>query len=158
MYETRNDLAETTRKAVVQLLNERLAEAIDLQLQAKKAHWNVKGPNFVGLHDLFDRIAEAASEYVDLIAERGVALGGVAEGTVQVVSRRSKLPEYSLTIGEWTAHVEGMRTALATYAKAVRQAIDDATELKDADTADLFTEVSRGVDKLLGMVEAHVQK
>ena len=103
-------------------------------------------------------IAEAASEYVDLIAERGVALGGVAEGTVQVVSRRSKLPEYSLIIGEWTAHVEGMRTALATFAKAVRQAIDDATELKDADTADLFTEVSRGADKLLWMVEAHVQK
>jgi starvation-inducible DNA-binding protein len=158
MYETRNDLAEATRKSVVQLLNERLAEAIDLQLQAKQAHWNVKGPNFVGLHDLFDRVAEAASEYVDLIAERGVALGGVAEGTVQVVSRRSKLPEYSLTIGEWTAHVEAMRTALATFGTAVRRAIDDATDLKDADTADLFTEVSRGIDKLLWMVEAHVQK
>src|SRR6185436_1000087 len=111
MYETRNDLQESLRKGVVQLLNDRLAEAIDLQLQAKHAHWNVKGPNFVGLHDLFDRVADAASEYVDLIAERGVALGGVAEGTVQTVSRRSKLPEYAASSGDWTAHVEAMRTA-----------------------------------------------
>jgi len=158
MYETRNDLAESTRKSVVQLLNERLAEAIDLQLQAKQAHWNVKGPNFVGLHDLFDRVADTAREYVDLIAERGVALGGVAEGTVQNVSRRSKLPEYASTTVEWTAHVEAMRTALATFGKGARRAIDDTTELKDADTADLFTEISRGIDKLLWMVEAHVQK
>jgi starvation-inducible DNA-binding protein len=158
MHETRNDLAESTRQSVVQLLNERLAEAIDLQLQAKQAHWNVKGPNFVGLHDLFDRVADATREYVDLIAERGVALGGVAEGTVQIVSRRSKLPEYVLAIGEWTAHVESMRMALATFGSAARRAIDDTTELKDADTADLFTEISRGIDKLLWMVEAHIQK
>jgi starvation-inducible DNA-binding protein len=158
MYETRNDLAESARKSVVQLLNDRLAEAIDLQLQAKQAHWNVKGPNFVGLHDLFDRVADAAREYVDLIAERGVALGGIAEGTVQTVARRSKLPEYAVSIGEWTAHVECMRTTLAAFGKNARRAIDEATDLKDADTADLFTEVSRGIDKLLWMVEAHVQK
>jgi len=158
MYETRNDLAESARKSVVQLLNDRLAEAIDLQLQAKQAHWNVKGPNFVGLHDLFDRVADAAREYVDLIAERSVALGGIAEGTVQTVARRSKLPEYAVSIGEWTAHVECMRTTLATFGKNARRAIDEATDLKDADTADLFTEVSRGIDKLLWMVEAHVQK
>ena len=158
MYETRNDLQESLRKSIVQLLNDRLAEAIDLQLQAKHAHWNVKGPNFVGLHDLFDRVADAAREYVDLIAERGVALGGVAEGTVQTVSRRSKLPEYAAKSGDWTAHVEAMQTALAIFGGNARHAIDEATDLKDADTADLFTEVSRGIDKLLWMVEAHVQK
>jgi starvation-inducible DNA-binding protein len=158
MYETRNDLPESSRKAVVQLLNDRLAETIDLQLQAKHAHWNVKGPNFVGLHELFDRVADAAREYADLIAERGVALGGVAEGTIQRVSTRSKLPEYAATTGEWTAHVESMRTALATFGASARRAIDETTDWKDADTADLFTEVSRGIDKLLWMVEAHVQK
>jgi starvation-inducible DNA-binding protein len=158
MYETRNDLAQPTRKGIVQLVNDRLSDAIDLQLQAKHAHWNVKGPNFVGLHELFDRVAAAAGEYVDLIAERGVALGGVAEGTVQSVARRSKLPEYAVKGGDWTAHVEGMRTALATFGGSARRAIDEATDLKDADTADLFTEVSRGIDKLLWMVEAHVQK
>ena len=112
----------------------------------------------VGLHDLFDRVADAAREYVDLIAERGVALGGIAEGTVQTVARRSKLPEYAVSTGEWTAHVECMRTTLAAFGKNARRAIDEATDLKDADTADLFTEVSRGIDKLLWMVEAHVQK
>lgn len=157
MYETHNDLAESIRNRVVQLLNDRLADVIDLQLQAKHAHWNVKGPNFVGLHDLFDRVADAAGEYADLIAERGVALGGVAEGTLQAVSRRSQLPEYAANTGEWTAHVEAMRTALAAFGSTARRAIDEATDLKDADTADLFTEVSRGIDKLLWMVEAHVQ-
>jgi len=103
-------------------------------------------------------VADAAREYVDLIAERGVALGGIAEGTVQTVARRSKLPEYAVSIGDWTAHVECMRTTLATFGKNARRAIDEATDLKDADTADLFTEVSRGIDKLLWMVEAHVQK
>ena len=127
-------------------------------MEAKQAHWNVKRPNFVGLHDLFDRVADAAQEYVDLVAERGVALGGVAEGTVQVVSRRSKLPEYPVAIGEWTAHVDAIRSGLATFGKSARCAIDETTELRDADTADLFTENSRGVDKLLWMVEAHIQK
>ena len=87
-----------------------------------------------------------------------VALGGVAEGTVQTVSRRSKLPEYAATSGDWNAHVEAMRMALATFGKSARRAIEEATDLKDADTADLFTEVSRGIDKLLWMVEAHVQQ
>jgi starvation-inducible DNA-binding protein len=158
MYETRNDLQAASRKSVVQLLNDRLAEAIDLQLQAKHAHWNVKGPNFVGLHELFDRVADAAREYADLIAERGVALGGVAEGTVQVVSRRSKLPEYAPNLGDWNSHIWSMGVAPSTFGKSARGAIDEAAELKDADTADLFTEVSRGIDKLLWMVEAHVQQ
>ena len=78
MYETSNDLALATRRSVVEMLNEHLADAIDLHLQAKQAHWNIKGPNFVGLHELFDRIAAQADEYADLIAERAVALGGVA--------------------------------------------------------------------------------
>jgi starvation-inducible DNA-binding protein len=158
MYETRNDLQASSRKSVVQLLNDRLAEAIDLQLQAKHAHWNVKGPNFVGLHELFDRVADAAREYADEIAERGVALGGVAEGTLQTVSSRSKLPEYAPNLGDWNSHVWSMAVALSTFGKSARAAIDEATELKDADTADLFTEVSRGIDKLLWMVEAHIQQ
>ena len=157
MYETRNDLAAATRKAIVKLLNERLAEAIDLQLQAKQAHWNVKGPNFVGLHQLFDDIAEGVEAYVDELAERAVALGGMAEGTVQVAGKRSKLPAYPLDIGDWAAHVEAMRGALAAFGKSVRKAIDQADERKDADTADLFTEVSRGIDKWLWMVEAHAE-
>jgi starvation-inducible DNA-binding protein len=157
MYETSNDLASTTRRSAVEVLNEHLADAIDLQLQAKQAHWNIKGPNFVGLHELFDRVAAQSAEYSDLIAERAVALGGIARGTLQAVSEQSQLREYPLDVGDWRAHVRAMQDALATFGRGARKAIDDATALNDADTADLFTEISRGVDKSLWMVEAHVQ-
>lgn len=154
---TSNDLRLATRESAIALLNEHLADAIDLQLQAKQAHWNIKGPNFVGLHELFDRVASQAREYADEIAERAVALGGVARGTLQAVSRQSQLREYPYEIGDWRAHVRAMQDALATFGRGVRKAIDDATALHDADTADLLTEVSRGADKSLWMVEAHLQ-
>ena len=157
MYKTSNDLALNTRRSVIKILNDHLAGAIDLQLQAKQAHWNVKGPNFTGLHDLFDEIAAQAVAYGDLIAERAVALGGIARGTLQAVSAQSHLPEYPLEPGDWRAHVRAMQDALATFGKGVRKAIHEAEELDDADTADLLTEVSRGTDKSLWMVEAHLQ-
>src|SRR5271165_7559220 len=94
MFDTKNDLAKATRVKVVELLNARLADSIDLQTQIKHAHWNVKGPNFIALHELFDKINEQVEEYVDEIAERAVQLGGVAEGTARVVARRSSLAEY----------------------------------------------------------------
>ena len=157
MYETSNDLPPIARRSAIELLNEHLVDAIDLQLQAKQAHWNIKGPNFVGLHDLFDRVAAQAGEFADLIAERGVALGGVARGTVQVVSSHSKLREYPLDICDWRAHVRAMQDGLATFGRGARRAIDEAAALNDADTADLFTEISRDADKSLWMVEAHIQ-
>ena len=157
MYETSNDLAPDTRRSAIDMLNEHLADAIDLQLQAKQAHWNIKGPNFAGLHELFDRVAAQAGEYSDLIAERAVALGGVARGTLQAISGQSQLREYPLEVGDWRTHVQAMRDALATFGRGARKAIEDAAALNDADTADLFTEISRGVDKSLWMVEAHVQ-
>ena len=157
MYETSNDLPPATRRSIIEMLNEHLADAIDLQLQAKQAHWNIKGPNFVGLHELFDRVAAQAGEYSDLIAERAVALGGRARGTLQAVSGQSQLREYPLHVSDWRGHVRAMQDALATFGRGTRKAIDDATALNDADTADLFTEISRAVDKSLWMVEAHVQ-
>jgi starvation-inducible DNA-binding protein len=157
MFETSNDLPPTTRRSATDMLNEHLADAIDLQLQAKQAHWNIKGPNFVGLHELFDQIAAQAIAYSDLMAERAVALGGIARGTLQAVSAQSQLREYPIEVGDWRAHVQAMQDALATFGRGIRKAIDDATALNDADTADLLTEISRGVDKSLWMVEAHVQ-
>jgi starvation-inducible DNA-binding protein len=157
MYETLNDLPKEGRTELVQLLNLRLAEAVDLLTQVKQAHWNVKGPHFIGLHKLFDEIYEAVSEYVDQIAERIAQLGGIAEGTARVAAARSRLEEYPLDIAEGSAHVQALSKALSTFGHEVRMAIDEAGELNDADTADLFTEVSRGIDKWLWMVEAHTQ-
>lgn len=157
MNPTKNDIPADKRTALAQLLNERLADLIDLQLQAKQAHWNVKGPNFIALHKLFDDVAEEVEEYIDTAAERVVAMGGTAEGTVAVVGQRTKLPAYPLAITGGRDHVEAFSTALAAAGKGVRAAIDKATELGDADTSDLFTEVSRGLDKSLWFVEAHLQ-
>ena len=157
MNPTKNDLPLEKRTALVQLLNERLADLIDLQLQAKQAHWNVKGPNFIALHELFDSVAEDTEEFVDTVAERIVALGGIAEGTISIVGQRTKLAAYPPNITSGRDHVETLSTALATAGKAVRTAIDRATELGDADTADLFTGISRDFDKQLWFVEAHLQ-
>ena len=157
MHPTKNDIPAEKRASLALLLNERLADLIDLGLQAKQAHWNVKGPNFIALHKLFDDVAEEVEEYIDTAAERIVALGGTAEGTVAVVGKRTKLPAYPTNISSGRDHVEAFSTALAAVGKAVRAAIDKATELGDADTADLFTGLSRGLDKSLWFVEAHLQ-
>ena len=157
LYETENDLSAQNRLELNALLNQRLASAVDLQMQMKQAHWNVKGPSFIGLHELFDKVDEAVEAYVDLIAERIVQLGGIAEGTVRVAAARSRLPEYPLAIADGLAHVEGVARALSTFGQEARGTIEEANELEDADTADLFTEVSRGIDKWLWFVEAHSQ-
>ena len=157
MFPTKNDLAEATRAKVIEILNGHAADCLDLRTQAKHAHWNVKGPNFIALHELFDDVAEAADEYLDLIAERLVQLGGVAEGTLRAAAAHSSLPGYPLDIADGEEHVEALSTALAAFGQPVRRAIDEVSKLGDQDTADLLTAVSRGVDKWLWFVEAHAQ-
>jgi len=154
-YQTLNDLPATTRDQVIDLLNERLADAIDLQLQSKQAHWNVKGPQFIALHKLFDEINEAVEEYVDLLAERVVQLGGIAEGTGAIIAERSELPQYPINISTGDEHVWALSNALASFGERIRRAIDETDELGDTDATDICTEISRGVDKWLWFVEAH---
>src|SRR6266478_3026715 len=144
---TQNTLRESIRRAMIALLNQQLADVLDLGLQAKQAHWNVKGPHFIGLHELFDKTAEELEEFTDGIAERAVELGGVALGTIQVVSKSSRLAAYPLDLASGRGHVAALSDALAKFGATTRAAIDTAGKADDADTADLFTEVSRGVDK-----------
>lgn len=157
LHSTRIDLPESIRRKVIDLLNQNLADVLDLELQAKQAHWNVKGPQFIALHELFDKLAEELEEFSDDIAERAVALGGVALGTSEVIFKQSRLSAYPTNLAAGNAHVEAMANALAQFGKSVRTAIDTATRLGDADTADLFTSISRGADKMLWLVEAHLQ-
>ena len=157
MFKTKNDLPEPLRAKVIELLNARLADAIDLQTQTKQAHWNVKGPNFIALHELFDKVNEDVADYVDDIAERAVQFGGVAEGTARTAAKRSSLSEYPANTVDGRAHVEALSSVLAAFGKAARKAIGDANDMGDLDTADLFTEISRGIDKWLWFVEAHLQ-
>lgn len=158
MYRTKNDLPEKMRATVAHLLNARLADLIDLHLQAKQAHWNVKGASFIALHELFDRVASGVQEYSDLVAERIVQLGGVAEGTLQAVASRSQLNAYGLAAGAWEHHVERLSSAMAVTGEGVREAIEKVANLGDAGSADILSEVSRGLDKWLWFVEAHLQR
>lgn len=157
IYRTKNDLPAKTREKLIVLLNARLADSIDLQTQCKQAHWNVKGPDFISLHELFDKVNEEVEEYVDLIAERVAQLGGVAEGTIREVIKKTQLQPYGARGGSGREHVEALSSALAAYGKLVRAAIDISDRSGDKDTADIFTEISRGTDKWLWFVEAHLQ-
>ncbi|HTD12838.1 MAG TPA: DNA starvation/stationary phase protection protein Dps [Steroidobacteraceae bacterium] len=156
MFDTRNDLPAGKRTKVITVLNARLADAIDLSLQTKHAHWNVKGPNFIALHELFDKLAESVAEHIDELAERVTALGGTAHGTIAAVARATTLKPYPQEISEGLAHVEALSGALAAFGAKVRAAIDTTAELADADTADLFTGISRESDKYLWFLEAHL--
>jgi starvation-inducible DNA-binding protein len=157
LHPTRIDIPAETRIKVIELLNEALAYSLDLKTQAKQAHWNVKGLDFYQLHELFDELAGELEEYIDLIAERVTALGGVAMGTVRVAATASGLPEYPFDILDGKDHITALADRYAPYAKLIRTGIEQTDDLGDADTADLFTEISRGVDMRLWFLEAHLQ-
>jgi starvation-inducible DNA-binding protein len=157
MYRTRNDLPNELRERMITILNAHLADLIDLRTQAKVAHWNIRGPQFVALHDLFEDIAKGFDEYADLVGERASQLGGIVRGTARQVAAASDLDEYSAT-GGMHEHVAAIADALATVGAAARDLIDKTSKAGDEVTADIFTAVSRGVDKWLWMVEAHLQE
>lgn len=157
MHKTKIDIDTDVREQMIEILNARLADSLDLKSQAKQAHWNVKGMNFIALHELFDQVATEVEGYTDMIAERVTVLGGTAEGTVRVAGQKSTLNQYPLEITEGADHVDALSNALAGFAKNTRANVDEADGAGDAITADLFTEVARGTDKLLWFVEAHAQ-
>jgi starvation-inducible DNA-binding protein len=156
-FETRIDIPEDTREQVIELLNARLADTFDLYSQLKQAHWNVKGSDFYQLHLLYDQVAEDVFPFVDEIAERATQLGGLARGTARMAASASSLEEYPLDAIEGMETVTAVADRLAAYAAAVRSAIDTTAEWGDQSTSDLFTEISRTVDKYLWFVEAHQQ-
>ena len=157
MFSTRNDLSRDVRGRMIELLNQQLADTFDLYSQAKQAHWNVKGAQFFQLHELFDKLAAELLGYVDLIAERATALGGLAQGTVRMSAANSQLAECELGVTDSLPTVEALAERYAALAGSTRQAIESAEGQDDADTADLLTEVSRGLDKALWFLEAHLQ-
>src|SRR5438045_3250091 len=140
-FRTSIDLALDARQRSIALLNQHLADTFDLFSQIKQAHWNVKGLQFHSLHEFFDDLAEQVEEYVDLIAERATALGGVALGTARMAAAASRLPEFPADAVDGRQHVEALASRIATIGSTARAAIDTAAEYSDADTADLFTEI-----------------
>jgi starvation-inducible DNA-binding protein len=157
MYATGIDLSETKRVQLIELCNSCLADAVDLQLHCKHAHWNVKGPNFIALHQLFDQVNESVEDYIDLIAERAVQLGGIANSTSRMVATWAHMPENDAQSPSEHDYIHSLSEALGSFGKIARNAIDKSSEIGDAVSADIFTEITRGVDKWLWMVEAHLQ-
>jgi starvation-inducible DNA-binding protein len=150
-------MPEEQKAKLIEMLNRRLADTIDLQLQSRQSYWNVKGPHFMALRELFDKVTEGVEEYANLIAEHIVQLGGMAEGTAHAVARRSSLDEYLLATADGHGHINALTATLTAFGKHARYASAQATELKDADTADIFTEIARGIDKWLWFVETSQQ-
>lgn len=157
-HPTRNDLKSNVKKTAIELLNARLADAIDLALLTKQAHWNLKGPQFIAIHEMLDGFRTAVDGHVDTIAERAVQLGGQAYGTVQAVADKTTLKPYPTEISKTRDHLAALIERYGDTANAVRKAIDEADEAGDADTADIFTAFSRDLDKSLWFLEAHVQE
>jgi len=158
MHQTRNDLQSNAKTAAIELLNARLADTIDLALLTKQAHWNLKGPRFIAIHEMLDSFRDQIDDYIDTMAERVVQLGGTALGTTQTVAKGTTLPPYPTNIYAIQDHLPALIDRYGTVANAVRKAIDAAAEVGDASTADIFTEASRGLDKALWFLEAHVQE
>ena len=157
MHKTSIDLPSNTRASTIALLNARLADTLDLALATKHAHWNVKGPNFIALHEMFDKFVPILHDAADEIAERITALGGTAEGTVQLVVAATKLAPYPTDVFDGMGTVRALADRYAALGKAVRANIDETTEAGDADAADILTGLSRELDKALWFLEAHLQ-
>lgn len=158
MHPTKNDIPQARRKQIGDALNQLLADAIDLNTQVKQAHWNVKGANFIALHELFDTISTEVVGAYDMIAERIVQLGGQAIGTARAIAKKSRLKEYPLMASDEEVHAEAVAAAIAEFNKHARKAIDQTDNLGDAVTADMLTGIVRGLDKQLWFVEAHLER
>jgi starvation-inducible DNA-binding protein len=156
-FETAVDLPTRTRVAMIGLLNQELADTADLYSQTKQAHWNVKGIHFYQLHLLFDQLAEKRQGEADELAERATELGGYALGTVRMAAASSRVPEIPTDINAGVDYVRALVERYGIHANNMRAAIDEADEAGDKDTADLFTEISRELDKDLWFLQAHLQ-
>lgn len=158
MHPTRNDTKSNAKKVSLETLQARLADGIDLALTIKQAHWNLKGPEFIGIHLMLDGFRDEMDDYNDKVAERITQLGGTARGTVQAVGNETKLAAYPLDVYAVADHLAALIDRYSSYANAVRANIDDTDDAGDVGTSDVFTEISRGVDKSLWFLEAHVQE
>jgi starvation-inducible DNA-binding protein len=157
-HPTANNLSTNAKKAAIELLNARVAEGIDLALLTKQAHWNLKGPQFIAVHEMLDDFRDQIDTHVDTMAERVVQLGGTALGTTQTVAEGTSLPPYPTNIYAIKEHLAALIERYGAVANALRRNIDDAAEAGDTDTADIFTAASRYLDKALWFLEAHVQE
>ena len=150
-------LKSNTKSEMVDLLNARLADSIDLALVTKQAHWNLRGPTFIAVHELLDQLRDDLDEHVDIIAERVAQLDGIALGTSQVVAKATTLAPYPTDLRKIPDHLAALAERFATLANQVREDIDATDEAGDADAADILTAFSRELDKDLWFIKSHLE-
>lgn len=155
---THIDLSNNVRSDVIAILNTRLADAIDLGIQAKMAHWNIRGPHFIALHELFDKVHDEVDGYIDELAERIGQLGGVVRANLQEVHKTTSLENFSSDLRSHTEVLNALVKSLASFTNSVRKDIDATADKGDTVTADLLTSVSRGADKYLWFLESHLKQ
>ncbi len=155
LHNSRNDLDSNTKVMVIALLNARLADAIDLALSTKQAHWNLRGRQFIAVHEMLDGFRTGIDTHVDTLAERVVQLGGTALGTTLIIVQSSKLRAYPTDLVRVEDHMLALAERFGDLANSTRSAIETAEELGDASTADILTAFSRSLDKALWFLEAH---
>src|ERR1700722_8652341 len=156
MGDIKTDLKKSAIERSITLLNPALASATDLLLSTKEAHWNVKGPNFMSIHLFFDKLYTEVAEYVDDLAERTIEMGGYAHGTLKDTVKGTILPAYPESLHTEKEHIQALVSQFVAFSIHIRNGIDKADEAGDKDTADLFTQISRALDKQIWFLEAHL--
>lgn len=150
-------LADNARKTSISELNGRLADGLALSLAIKQAHWNIKGMNFIAVHELLDTVNNNLRAHLDIFAEQVQTLDGVAQGTVEVVARTSTLQEYPTDLTRSEDHIREICARLRAHGEKLRAAIASTDEAGDANTSDIFTAASRTADKDLWFMESHLE-
>jgi len=157
-YPTRIAIPVEIRAHLITLLNQTLACTVDLRFQVKHAAWNVKGNVFVQLRALFETIVVELDAHMDHVAERITVLGGVVQGTVRTAATQSTLPEYPGDLVEGDAHVLALAERFAYHATAIRAAIEQAANLEEAATANVYTDIARGIETRLSFLETYLHQ
>lgn len=150
-------LTDNARKTAISELNGRLADGLALSLAIKQAHWNLKGPNFIAVHELLDVVYARLQEHLDIFAERVQILDGTALGTAEVVARATTLKEYPTDLTKSADHLKEICARMRDHGEKLRMAVDTTDEAGDANTADIFTAASRTADKDLWFLESHLE-